>query len=80
MINRDKTITVGMFLQMLKDGRLTENTPIGIYCPKTSSVIGIDASEIFTMKNGEIVVAIFRNNKNFVCAVKDVETAGELFP
>jgi hypothetical protein len=77
MINKDKTLTVGMLISALKDGRLTTDMPIAIYDAE-GTMRGINAFELQTMKDGTQGLTFFVGA--YCASIADVASTSEVFP
>jgi hypothetical protein len=80
MINRDVTLTVKELLDAVNDGRVSLDTPIGVYSDRDEVVRGVCAFELHTHKNGERVFVLFNDLKNPPVAVDFPQTTTEIFP
>jgi hypothetical protein len=77
MINKDKTLTVGMLSKALKDGRLNVDMPIAILDCGTDSIRGVHAFEIHTHKDGSQSLT-FCSDAN-VAVIETLVSTSEVF-
>lgn len=63
-VNKDNTLTVGHLMRALKDGRISEDMPIGVIVYGEIKVLGVVAHEIHTYDDGSKVF-IAHTEKNY---------------
>jgi hypothetical protein len=78
MINKDKTLTVGMLISALKDGRLTADMPIAIFDCGTGTIRGINAFELHTHKDGSQALTFF--DGAMIAEPETLVSTAEVFP
>lgn len=78
MINKDKTVTVAELLAILADGRITTDMPIMVYDHEAGIMRGVNAFEIYTMKDGSKGLVFYSGA--FCAALDDAESCSEVFP
>ena len=78
MVNRDNTLTVKHLIAAARDGRVSEDTPIGVIFAGMTSVHGICAFELHTYKDGSQVLVAHTEPSRRLVASDPGESSAEV--
>ncbi len=78
MVNRDNTLTVEWLLKAVADGRVRTDQPIGVVVRGETQVLGIDAFELHTYKDGTQVFVMHTESADRPAATFVGDSAAEV--